>query len=151
MAKTNQSKRNVLVSIRPIYATKILNGLKTVELRRRFPRATTCGAMAMIYSSSPVQAIVGFARIKEVLHLPVSGIWRDYGAAACIARDQFDEYFSGRNHGFAILLDDVRALRRQVKVVDMKKNFGIVPPQSFRYLDERHYSLLKDERVQIPC
>ena len=32
-------RRDVLVSIRPFYASKILNGHKTVELRRRFPES----------------------------------------------------------------------------------------------------------------
>jgi predicted transcriptional regulator len=53
-------KRDVLVSIRPFYASKILTGHKTVELRRKFPEVGAVGATALIYSSSPVSAVVGW-------------------------------------------------------------------------------------------
>src|SRR5258708_7579220 len=92
--------RDLLVSIRPCYASKILDGQKTVELRRRFPEHNAVGATAFIYSSSPVCAVVGFARIRHVLKLPVSEIWRDYGAAACISKDDFKAYFVGLRHGY---------------------------------------------------
>jgi len=39
--------RDVLVSIHPRHASKILNGEKTVELRRRFPEAGTRGALSV--------------------------------------------------------------------------------------------------------
>ena len=142
-------KRDILVSIRPTYATKILDGQKTVELRRKFPEASAVGAMILIYSTSPVQAIVGYARIKNVLRLPVNQIWRDHGSAACIAREDFDTYFDGLGYGFAILLEDVQALDRHRKAAELRNEFGFVPPQSFRYLDKGHTSfLLSDEQLQ---
>lgn len=143
-------KRDILVSIRPTYASKILSGQKTVELRRRFPEASAVGATVLIYSTSPVQAIVGYARIKDVLRLPVEQIWLDHGEAACIERENFDTYFDGLEYGFAILLDGVTALERQLNVIELKNEFGFVPPQSFRYLDEGYTSLLSDERLQTP-
>jgi predicted transcriptional regulator len=54
------------MNIRPPHASKILDGQKTVELRRKFPELTTKGTIALIYSSSPVRVIVGYARIKRV-------------------------------------------------------------------------------------
>ena len=74
-------RRDILVSVRPIYASKILHGQKTVELRRKFPEVGATGALILIYSSSPVSAVVGCARIKHVLKLPVSRIWKEYGVA----------------------------------------------------------------------
>src|SRR3979411_1496989 len=38
-----------------ILASKILDGRKTVELRKRFPEVGTIGATALIYSSSPLE------------------------------------------------------------------------------------------------
>jgi predicted transcriptional regulator len=54
--------RDLLVSLHPRHASNILSGEKTVELRRRFPERHMRGALALIYSTSPVQAIVGVAR-----------------------------------------------------------------------------------------
>jgi predicted transcriptional regulator len=141
-------RRDVLVSIRPVHVSKILKGQKTVELRRRFPELGAKGATAFIYSSSPVRAVVGCARIEHVLKLPVSRIWKEHSDAACISRDEFDAYFSGLAFGFAIVFADVRSLKQTLKAADLLEKFGIVPPQSYRYLTEERASLLIDERFQ---
>jgi predicted transcriptional regulator len=143
-------KRDVLVSIRPHYASKIIDGEKTVELRRKFPEIGTTGVTVLIYSSSPVRAIVGYARIKHVLKLPVSKIWKEHGAAACISKGEFDTYFSGLREGFVIIFEGVQPLKEQFKAVDLQTQFGIVPPQSYRYVSDDCVALLSDEQFQTP-
>jgi predicted transcriptional regulator len=141
--------RDVVVSVRPNYAAKILEGAKTVELRRRFPEACTIGALMLIYSSHPVRAIVGHARIREIHRLPLPNLWREFGKLACIEKKDFDDYFCGSNYGSAILLGDVKILPQQVKASELQKKFGFVAPQSFRYLSEEYNSLLRNERLQV--
>jgi predicted transcriptional regulator len=141
-------RRDLLVSIRPKYASKIIAGEKTVELRRRFPEAEATGAIALLYSSSPVRAVVGYARIRSVLRLPVSKIWREHGSDACISKKEFNAYFVGLKFGYAILLEDIKLLKKQLKASDLQKEFGIVPPQSYRYLHEDYTSLLSNGRIQ---
>jgi predicted transcriptional regulator len=141
-------RRDLLVSIRPKYASKIIAGEKTVELRRRFPEAEAAGAIALLYSSSPVRAVVGYARIRSVLRLPVSKIWREHGSAACISKKEFDAYFVGLKCGYAILLEDIKLLKKQLKASDLQKKFGIVPPQSYRYLHGDCTPLLSNGRIQ---
>ena len=104
--------RNLLVSLHPRHASNILAGEKTVELRRRFPEQHTRGALALIYSTAPVQAIVGVARIKHVLKLPISRIWKEYGVAACVSKAEVEAYFSGLREGYVILLEEARPLKR---------------------------------------
>ena len=110
-------RRDILASVRPIYASKILHGQKTVELRRKFPEVGATGALILIYSSSPVSAVVGCARIKHVLKLPVSRIWKEYGVATCISKHEFDAYFVGLKRGFAILIESVKSLKRQLEAI----------------------------------
>ena len=141
-------KRDVLVSIRPEYISKILNGEKTIELRRKFPAVTAIGALALLYSTSPVQAVVAYARIKDVRKLSVSDIWKNHGAAACVSKKEFYSYFAGLEYGFAIFLDQVRPLKRQINARDLQIEFGIVPPQSYRYVQGECTSLLSDGQVQ---
>jgi predicted transcriptional regulator len=141
-------QRDILVSIRPFFATKILEGQKSVELRRRFPIQTGAGSRLLIYSCSPVSAVVGFARINSVLRLPITRIWRDHAAAACISRDEFDAYFSGLQYGFVIFLSGIESAGRRLSAADLHKQFGIVPPQSYRYLTQECAALLKNERIQ---
>ena len=142
--------RDLLVSVHPRHASNILSGAKTVELRRRFPEQHTRGAWAVIYSTTPVQAIVGLARIKHVLKLPVSRIWREYRAAACVSKVEIETYFSGLREGYAILLEGARPLKQQLTISDLYSRFGIVPPQSYRYLTADCIALLSDEQIQTP-
>lgn len=149
MTTTDMFGRDIVMSIRPVYAAKIVDGIKTVELRRRFTKATATGTVVLVYSSSPIQAIVGYAQIKEVHRLPIREIWRDFGAAACINRYDFDQYFSGVKYGYAIVLENPCRLSQCVEIADLQANFDFVPPQSFRYLGEKYHSLLRDELFQI--
>ena len=137
----------ILLSIRPAYASTIMDGSKTVELRRRFPQHLAMGTVALFYASSPVQAIVGHARIREVKRLPIDRIWQEFSEAARIKRSDFDEYFTGCDRGSAIFLYQVVQLRDQLKMMDLRKRFGLAPPQSFRYIDGACDSLIRHERV----
>jgi predicted transcriptional regulator len=141
-------KRDVLISLHPEYASKILDGEKTVELRRKFPTATSIGAVAIFYSTSPVQAVVGYAQIKDVRKLSIPDIWRDHGGAACISKEQFDAYFAGLKFGYAVLLEGIQRLERAIQARDLQATFGILPPQSYRYIQGGCASLLSDGRIQ---
>jgi predicted transcriptional regulator len=143
-----KAKRDILFSIRPFYADKILTGEKSVELRRKFPEYGTTGSTALIYATSPVSAVVGTAIIKSVFRLSLSKLWKTHGASACIAKHDFDVYFAGQDYGFAITLDAARQLKSQLTASDLEIEFGIVPPQSYRYLDEERVALLNDGRLQ---
>ena len=140
--------RGILVSIRPNFVERILSGEKTVELRRRFPIKEAEQSLALIYSSSPICAVVGYARIKQVHKLPIRQIWSEYGDAACLSKKELFAYFEGLDQGFAILLGNVWCLKVQWKAADLRNNFGIVPPQSYRYLHKDCTSLLSNGRVQ---
>lgn len=148
MEELPEFRRDVLVSIRPIYASRILEGAKTVELRRRFPEGTAIGATAVIYSTSPVSAVVGVAQIKDVLRLPVPKIWRRFSKAACISKKDFDAYFGELEFGFVILLCNAKHLTHQLTASQLMRDFGIVPPQSYRYLHRSCAALLANEHVE---
>ena len=139
--------KNFLMSVRPQYAALILNGEKTVELRRRFPDIGSVGATVFIYSSSPIRAIVGHTKIKDVQKLSVPEIWKAHSDAACISRKDFYRYFSGIKFGFAIMLGAVKPMVL-VTANDLESQFGIVPPQSYRYVAKNFLSLIADEQFQ---
>jgi predicted transcriptional regulator len=126
-------RRNaVVLSIRPTYVDRILAGLKTVELRRRFPKA--CGhANVFLYSTSPVQAIVGHAVVEEVSQLSLQALWRRFARAAAVTREEFDTYFMGTETGCALHLTKVRALDVPIRLADLARRFEFSPPQSYCY------------------
>ncbi len=137
------ASQDVLFSIKPMYADKILDGEKTVELRRRFTDAEVVGSLAFIYSTSPVRELVGYARIRDVRRLRVQDIWYEYHGASGIGKAAFDSYFAGRAEGYVIVLDDATRLPDSVPIADLRKRFGFVPPQSFRYVTREYQALLR--------
>ena len=141
----SESPRDVVLSIKPVYSEKILSGRKTVELRRRFPLANPIGALAYIYSTSPVKAIVGSASISNVRKLPLEEIWSEFQSTAFIERDQFEKYFDKRDHGFALVLDHVRAFQRPFPLSELRERFGFEPPQSFLYAKHDLRRALEDD------
>jgi len=128
-----RQQRDVVLSIKPEYSNKILDGSKTVELRRRFPASPPLGTIAYIYSTSPVQALVGQAEIGGVVRAPVSKLWKQFGRDAQIARADFDNYFAGVSEGFALKLRSVAEFTRPLRLTELRDRFGFEPPQSFVY------------------
>jgi predicted transcriptional regulator len=126
--------KDLLLSIKPEYASAIMAGRKTVELRRKFPEDVAPGSRAYIYSSSPVQAVIGIATVDRVDRMPLDILWKKHGQASCIDRLTFNEYFVGQADGCAVVLKSVKALAHPIARDALKATLGIVPPQSFMYL-----------------
>ena len=137
--------RDVVLSIRPQYTAKIMEGKKTVELRRRFPLSAPRGTIAYIYSTSPIQAMDGRAEIADVIKLPVEQIWRQFGKSAFIKRSAFDRYFDGLEEGFALQFANARPFPRPLKLSELRDRFSFEPPQSFLYATPVLRRALHDE------
>jgi predicted transcriptional regulator len=134
--------RDFIFSVKPKYAERIMDGTKTVELRRRFGNDDAVGAHAFIYASSPAKEMVGFAVIEDVRKLPLSQIWELYGPQACITRREFDDYFSGVDEGYAIVLKRAQRLKIATTIHELRKRFGFSAPQSYRYASAEYHALI---------
>src|SRR5215467_5290123 len=117
-------KRDVVLSVRPIYSRQLIEGKKTIELRRRFPISAPRGTIAYIYSTSPVQAMIGSAQISDVLKLPITEIWKKFGKLAQIDKPDFNAYFSGLDEGFALKIRNPRAFTRPIDLAELRTRFG---------------------------
>jgi len=144
------ARRDVVLSIKPQFAEPILEGRKTIELRRRFPIDVPNGTRALIYTSSPTRALTGFANIEGVVKQPPEALWKSFSENACISRDDFDSYFSGSDFGFAIKLTKARHLRRPVELSELRDRFRFEPPQSFLYAKPHLRQALSYEFSELP-
>jgi predicted transcriptional regulator len=138
-------RHDFVLSIKPEYATKIIAGQKTVELRRRFPTSTVTGAIVYVYATVPIQAVIGWATIAEVQVLPIAEIWKKYNAVAHIGDDDFKEYFGDLKEGCVLVLERPEALDPPISLAALKENLRFVPPQSFCYADEAFRRLVHHE------
>ena len=133
----------MMLSIRPEHARDILDGVKTVELRRRFPD-NAAAMWLLLYASSPTRALLGAANIQRVHRLPLAQLLRTYHSAACVSKQKFKEYFAGRNEGFALVLSATARLQKPIPLEDLRAVYNLDPVLSYRWICRERAKLLSD-------
>ena len=117
--------RPVLMSLSPVWSEKILDGSKTIELRRTRSGCEK-NSPIIIYTSFPRKRIDGKCRVERVLNLPLSELWEKTKHGCGCTEEEFYEYFKGKESGYGIVLEDVE----RIDPVELPFD----GPQSFRYL-----------------
>jgi predicted transcriptional regulator len=126
-----QGAKAVLLSVKPRFADQIMAGTKRVEFRRSWAKQPV--GLLVIYSSSPVQRIVGMVEVEGSVTDSPAKIWtvcKPRGPG--ISRKDLMEYFAGKSRGYGILLGQTIAPPRAIAPKSIFKGFRA--PQSFRYL-----------------
>ncbi|MFZ5633103.1 MAG: ASCH domain-containing protein [Bacillota bacterium] len=132
----NKNRHALLISIRPEYAKKIFDGIKTVELRRVSPRVKK-GDLVLVYVSSPTKAIVGSFKVTQVLTMQPDELWRHVEDLAGVSRKEFDDYFEGASMAVGIFLNSAQRLPIPIKLHHLKEKWpSFRPPQCYHYIKE---------------
>jgi predicted transcriptional regulator len=129
----NTPERALLLSLHPRFATAILEGEKTVELRRQRV-AVPPGTPVIIYATSPVMALIGTARLASVETAAPAQVWRRHRTACGITKAEYTAYMDGAAQASALLLDSPHSLTRAVSLAYLRHTGAFHPPQSYRYL-----------------
>ena len=128
--------RPLLMSLRPRFAEAILEGSKTVELRRTRVSAVP-GTTIIIYASSPVMSVVGLATLDAVDVDRPNALWRRHGKNLGLTRAEFDVYLAGAESGCALTVTSPRQLPDPYALRWLRDHADFQPPQSYRYLAAR--------------
>lgn len=119
---------DAIISIRPNYAEAILDGSKTVELRRRLPNVNV-GTRLWIYATRPTAAVIGTATIRNILRAHPRTIWRSHRSKAGVDHSTYAAYFDGAHVAVAIVLTAARRIT-PVSIDRMKQvRAAFHPPQ----------------------
>ena len=119
-----------LLSIRPMFAEKIMAGGKRVEFRKtRFREDVT---HAVVYATSPVQRVLGYFKVRGVSAASPSDVWSRFHAVGGIDQRQYDQYYADSQTAVAIVIGDVVALPEPAPLSALGR--GISAPQSYRYI-----------------
>ena len=121
----------VLLSIKPEYANRILEGTKRYEFRKRVPLDARVKTV-VIYATMPVGKVVGEFSIESVHAEAPSRLWSRTKGASGITRKFFSEYFHGREIAYAIEVKEVMKYPKPKSVRDFLPSG--VAPQSFAYV-----------------
>lgn len=136
----------VLLSIKPKYVKEILSGAKQYEFRKRIFRNETVKTV-YIYSTSPEKKIVARFQLSEIIKNSPDYLWEQYCDVSGLSEREFFEYFSDRDTGYAIRIDELEEFAEPVDPRSVIDRF--VAPQSFRYVDghEIHPGLILKGRA----
>jgi predicted transcriptional regulator len=130
-------QNNILMSVQPKYAKKILDGEKAVEIRRKFSIKWK-GSKVNLYSSSPTKALVGEAIIDNIIVDKPQSIWENYNSNIGCTKDEFDKYTNSLKEIYAIFLNNIRIYKVNVPLTQVSHllNKDLKPPQSYCNLKE---------------
>ncbi|AWK43912.1 ASCH domain-containing protein [Photorhabdus laumondii subsp. laumondii] len=121
----------VLLSIKPEYVDRILDGSKKFEFRKIAFKNNQVQSV-VIYATMPIGMIVGEFEIKEIISNSPSVVWEMTHKFAGTTKDFFDSYFEGREKAVAISIGNVKKYDKPLPLNMLGQ--GITAPQSYRYL-----------------
>jgi predicted transcriptional regulator len=141
------SKPVALLSVRPRFAEALLNGSKTVEIRRRQAHIAD-GAICLLYASSPVRALVGAISVEATdTDLP-EALWSRWGTQTGLQRDEYDDYLKDSGKACAIVVSDAVSFPLPVKLSELRRRHrSFVTPQSYRFLGASELTSLLNGEV----
>lgn len=131
------------MSLRPRFAEAILDGTKTVELRRTRLSAPD-GTHLILYASSPVMAVVGTAVLIGRDTDTPARIWRRHRKHVGLLRTEYDEYFDGSETATAVHLGVPRRLATPWALSALRDTAKFQPPQSYRFVSDDDPVQLRD-------
>ena len=122
----------ILMSIKPEYVDKIFSGEKKYEYRKRKCKEKI--DTIIVYSSSPIQKVVGELKIKQVLYDKKSIIWNKTNRYSGITKIKYDKYYENCDNAVAYEIE--KAILYD-KPKDLK-DFNIrTAPQSYVYITNK--------------
>ncbi len=129
--------QNLVLSVRPEYADKILEGKKTVEIRRSFSPGRV-PASCLLYSTSPVQAVVGTVDIVRAVNVTKNEAWARFGERINCTEEQRTQYALGAKSVWALELANPRRNRIPVSLPTLRlcSPTPLYPPQSYSIVSD---------------
>jgi len=125
---------NVLfISIKPQYVARILDGSKTVELRKNMP-SIKVGCMILLYSTSPVKKVVAICELEGVIDSTPNEIWSNLSDKLGINEKDYFDYYQNSKRAVALNLKNVTKFDESINLSQIRTKIpGFSPPQTYKY------------------
>ena len=122
----------ILMSIKPEYVDKIFSGEKKYEYRKRLCKKKI--DTIIVYSSSPIQKVVGELKVKQVLYDRKSIIWDKTNRYGGIVKAKYDKYYENCDYAIAYEIEKAIIYDKQKDLKDFKVKMA---PQSYVYISNK--------------
>lgn len=129
-----------LLSIHPIYADRLLQGSKCVELRKTKFKSEV--EYVIIYATAPVKKVVGYFEVDRVVVDSPAAIWQQYRPVAGIEEEDFQTYYQSSSYAVAIEVGKMFPLSSPLPLSILGEE--VRAPQSFRYFSAPAVEILAD-------
>ena len=137
-----------LLSVRPRFAEALLDGTKTVEIRRRRAHIAD-GSLCLLYASSPVRALVGAIRVCRIDTDTPDALWSRWGEFAGLTRLEYEVYLDGSTHPCAIIVGAAVRLPNPIELDELRRrDDDFVTPQSYRFLRAGEFGSLTNGQAR---
>lgn len=133
---------DIVLSIKPEYAERILNGIKRFEFRKKKPQKRV--GRVYIYACSPKKSIVGYFQLTRVVSGSPDEIWEKCGGYGGIEKEIFFSYFLGRKIAYGFEVGCAERFTPPIDPFEINNDFKA--PQSFAYLHDLDVIGLSPER-----
>lgn len=121
----------ILLSIKPEYVRKILEGSKKYEFRRSVAKRKV--DRILIYSTAPEMKVVAMVEVLGILKDSPKKLWEKTCAYAGISRSKFMDYYANRSVAYAYQLGELQKFDTPKTLAE----YGFkAAPQSFVYVEE---------------
>jgi predicted transcriptional regulator len=125
---------DALISIKPKYVDRFLNGQKAVEIRNRKVNLTN-NSKLWIYTTLPKASIQTIAYVKYVDIDSPEFIWKKHRESIGISKNSFDKYVNGSNKISAIVTKDIRKLPFEITLEEIRNMVPeFQPPQFLKFM-----------------
>jgi predicted transcriptional regulator len=122
---------NILISVQYNYVLSMLDGSKTVEVRRR-PLRIQPGTRVWVYSKLPRGHVELVATVEKIAIGSPKDLWDSYRSRIGIRFAEFRSYLSGVSVACALLLTDIKPLSPALGLRTLRRTArNFQPPQFF--------------------
>ena len=125
-----EEDKNIILSIRPIFAEKILSGEKKYEYRKRLCAKKV--SKIYIYETAPVKKIIGEVEVIKKLKMEKEKLWKQTQKFSGISKEFYGKYFEKQEYACAYELGESKKYSDPVTLESIGVNYI---PQSFAYYD----------------
>ncbi len=128
----NDSRCDIVISVKPEFANRMFTGQKRVEIRRKFSHKWQ-KSKALIYASSPQRHFVGEALIGDVFLAEPVKIWENFRSEIDCGWDDYSAYCHGAEKVYAITFAEVKKFKHSIseRQVEHLIQRELNPPQSY--------------------
>ena len=117
---------------------KYFSGEKKYEYRKRICKEKI--DRIIVYSTFPIQKVVGELKIKQVLYDKKNNIWNKTNRYGGITKNKYDKYYENCDYAVAYEIEETILYDKQKDL----KDFNVkTAPQSYVYITDLKYNRRK--------